>query len=69
MEVILIVAIATLSSCQIANIIPADKYTEPEPIALAQEQTPYSDVWARIGKNSSFQNQQLDAVDVEEPKE
>jgi len=61
-RLLLIVAIATLSSCQIANIIPADKYTEPEPIALTQEQAPYSDVWERIAKNSSFQNQQLDAV-------
>ena len=61
-RLLVIVAIATLSSCQIANIIPADKYTEPEPIALTQEQTPYSDVWERIAKNSSFQDQQLDAV-------
>ena len=59
---LLIVAIAILSSCQIANIIPADKYTEPEPIALTQEETLYKDVWERIAKNSSFQNQQLDAV-------
>jgi len=57
----LIVAIATLSSCQIANIIiPADKYTEPEPIPVAQEEIPYQDVWERLAKNSSIQNQQLD---------
>ena len=61
-RLLLIVAIATLSSCQIANIIPADKYTEPEPIAVTQEEMPYSDVWERIAKNSSFQNQQLDVV-------
>ena len=59
-RLLLIVAIAILSSCQIANIIPADKYIEPEPIALNQEQTPYSDVWERIAKSSSIQNQQID---------
>ena len=61
-RLLLIVAIATLSSCQIANIIPADKYIEPEPIAVAEEEEQYKDVWERIAKNSSFQNQELDAV-------
>ena len=58
----LIVAITTLTSCQFANVIPADKYTEPEPITVTEKEIIYQDVWERIAKNSSFQNQQLDAV-------
>ena len=61
-RLLLIVAIATLSCCQIANIIPADKYIEPEPIAVAEEEEQYKDVWERIAKNSSFQSQEFDAI-------
>ena len=64
-RLLLIVAIATLSSCQIANIIPADQYIEPEPIAVTQKEIPYIDVWERIAKNSSIQNQQLDEVTLQ----
>ncbi|MDO7702183.1 MAG: transglycosylase SLT domain-containing protein, partial [SAR86 cluster bacterium] len=63
-RLLLIVTIATLTSCQFASIIPADKYTEPEPIEITQEEKPYSDVWERIAENSSIQNQQLDAVTI-----
>ena len=59
---LLIFAIATLTSCQFANIIPADKYTEPEPVVVAEEEISYKDVWERIAENSSIQNQQLDAA-------
>jgi hypothetical protein len=61
-RLLLIVAVATLTSCQLANIIPADKYTEPEPIVVVEKETSYKDVWERIAKNSSIQNQQLDAA-------
>ena len=63
-RLLLIVAIATLTSCQFPSIIPADKYTEPEPTELTQEEKPYSDVWERIAEKSSIQNQQLDAVTI-----
>ena len=61
----LIVAITTLTSCQFANVIPADKYTEPEPIAVAEKEIIYQDVWERIAKNSSIQNEELDEITLQ----
>ena len=61
----LIVAITTLTSCQFANVIPADKYTEPEPIAVAEKEIIYQDVWERIAKNSSIGNEELDEITLQ----
>jgi|MGYP006074344815 membrane-bound lytic murein transglycosylase D len=61
----LIVAITTLTSCQFANVIPADKYTEPEPITVTEKEIIYQDVWERIAKNSSIQNEELDEITLQ----
>ena len=61
----LIVAITTLTSCQFANVIPADKYTEPEPITVTEKEIIYQDVWERIAKNSSIGNEELDEITLQ----
>ena len=61
----LIVAITTLTSCQFANVIPADKYTEPEPITVTEKEIIYQDVWERIAVNSSIQNEELDEITLQ----
>ena len=61
----LIVAITTLTSCQFANVIPADKYTEPEPITVTEKEIIYQDVWERIAENSSIQNEELDEITLQ----
>ena len=61
----LIVAITTLTSCQFADVIPADKYTEPEPITVTEKEIIYQDVWERIAKNSSIQNEELDEITLQ----
>ncbi len=61
----LIVAITTLTSCQFANVIPADKYTEPEPITVTEKEIIYQDVWERIAENSSIGNEELDEITLQ----
>ena len=61
----LIVAITTLTSCQFANVIPADKYTEPEPITVTEKEIIYQDVWERIAENSSIENEELDEITLQ----
>ena len=61
----LIVAITTLTSCQFANVIPADKYTEPEPITVTEKEIIYQDVWERIAENSSIGNEELDDITLQ----
>ena len=61
----LIVAITTLTSCQFANVIPADKYTEPAPITVTEKEIIYQDVWERIAKNSSIGNEELDEITLQ----
>ena len=61
----LIVAITTLTSCQFANVIPADKYTEPAPITVTEKEIIYQDVWERIAENSSIGNEELDEITLQ----
>jgi len=57
---LLIASLAILSGCQLANLIPADSYQEPEPIIAIKSDAIYESVWDRIALNSTIQNQSLD---------
>jgi membrane-bound lytic murein transglycosylase D len=57
---LLIASLAILSGCQLASLIPADLYQEPEPIIAIKSDAIYESVWDRIALNSTIQNQVLD---------
>jgi membrane-bound lytic murein transglycosylase D len=57
---LLIASLAILSGCQLASLIPADLYQEPEPIIAIKSDAVYESVWDRIALNSTIQNQVLD---------
>ena len=44
----LILALASLSSCQLPSIIPADQYQEAEPMMELEAAQVYENVWQRI---------------------
>ena len=57
---LLIASLAILSGCQLASLIPADLYQEPEPMIAIKSDAIYESVWDRIALNSTIQNQVLD---------
>lgn len=50
----------TISSCELPNLIQADRYIEPEPVEVELKTEVYKDVWARIDASSSIQRDGLD---------
>lgn len=50
----------TISSCELPNLIQADRYIEPEPVEAELKTEVYKDVWARIDASSSIQRDGLD---------
>ena len=56
----LVFTIIGLSSCQLTTLIPADRYIEPTPIEVPENNEAYEDIWQRIKVNSSIKNSTLD---------
>ena len=50
----LIASLAILSSCELAGLMPADLYQEPEPIVTVKSDVAYESVWERIALNLSL---------------
>ena len=58
----LILALASLSSCQLPSIIPADQYQEAEPMMELEAAQVYENVWQRISVNAVSQDPILDEL-------
>jgi len=58
----LILALASLSSCQLPSIIPADQYQEAEPMMQLEAAQVYENVWQRISVNAVSQDPILDEL-------
>ena len=61
----LILALATLSSCQLSNVIPADSYSEAELASPIKSEAVYENVWQRISINAKSEIENLDALTLE----
>jgi len=59
---VLILALASLSSCQLPSIIPADQYQEAEPIMELETSEVYDNVWQRISLNAVSEDPILDEL-------
>ena len=58
----LILALASLASCQLPSIIPADQYREAEPTMELEAAQVYENVWQRISLNAMSQDPILDEL-------
>ncbi|KRP14289.1 MAG: hypothetical protein ABS13_01825, partial [SAR86 cluster bacterium BACL1 MAG-121128-bin56] len=58
----LILALASLASCQLPSIIPADQYREAEPTMELEAAQVYENVWQRISLNAVSQDPILDEL-------
>ena len=58
----LILALASLASCQLPSIIPADQYQEAEPIMELKTSKVYDNVWQRISLNAVSEDAILDEL-------
>ncbi|KRP00559.1 MAG: hypothetical protein ABS09_07020, partial [SAR86 cluster bacterium BACL1 MAG-120619-bin26] len=58
----LILALASLASCQLPSIIPADQYQEAEPTMELEAAQVYENVWQRISLNAVSQDPILDEL-------
>ena len=58
----LILALASIASCQLPSIIPADQYQEAEPMMELEAVKVYENIWQRISLNAVSQDPILDEL-------
>ena len=62
---LLALTLFSISSCELPNLIQADRYIEPEPLSVEKKNVVYQDVWARIDTSPSIQRGELDKKTLE----